>query len=46
MSEWINDPSDAPTIWLVIDGPDNRRSGCDGALENGVRIVDDHHHSR
>jgi hypothetical protein len=45
VSERINEPSHAPTIRLIINGPDDRSSRPDGPLESGVRIVDDHYHS-
>src|SRR5438874_12016384 len=45
VSERINEPSHAPTIRLIIDGPDDRGSRLDRPLERRVRIVDDHYHS-
>ena len=44
VSERIDDSSQAPTIFLVADGPDHRGSGGDGPLESRIRVFHDHHH--
>src|SRR5712691_11877938 len=44
VSKRIDDSSDAPTIWLVADGPNNGGSCCDGPFESGIRIFHDHHY--
>src|SRR5437899_11506755 len=45
VSEGIDDSSDAPTVGLVGDGPDDAGPGCNLASEDGIGIVHDHHHA-
>ena len=44
VSEGIDDSSDAPTIWLIADRPNDVGSCSDGPFESGIRIFDYHHH--
>src|ERR1700676_5002865 len=44
VSEGIDDSSDAPTIWLIADRPNDVGPSSDGLFESSIRIFDYHHH--
>src|SRR6266851_5581988 len=44
VSEGIDDSSDAPTIWLIADRPNDVGPCSDGPFESGIRIFDNHDH--
>src|ERR1700722_10851224 len=41
MAEGIGDAADAPTVFFVPDRADGSGAGGNGAIKDGVRIVDD-----
>jgi hypothetical protein len=45
VAEGIDEAADAPSIFLIGDGPNLSGSGFEGAREDSIGIVDDHDHA-